>query len=291
MDMHARRRFYAEEIEAVAGLTTPALVEALAAVPRETYLAAGPWMVRGEADLGKPARYTPDADPRHTYHNYSIAIDAARQLFNGAPGVVASAIDALALTRGARVLHVGAGTGYYSAVLTHVVGAAGRVLAIEVDPALAAKAAANLASTPWAEVRCGNATEPLAETFDAMLVSAGVTHPQDGWLDALAIGGRLVLPLTASLQGRMGTLGKGVTALFTRVDDDRFDARVLGLVAIYSAIDLRDDALNTQLGQALMRAPLPGLTHLRRDAHEPGPTCWLHAPRACLSVDSKNLRA
>jgi protein-L-isoaspartate(D-aspartate) O-methyltransferase len=287
MDMEARRRFYAEEIEAVAGLTTPALVEALATVPRERFLGAGPWMVRGEADLGRPVRHTPDADPRHAYHNYSIAIDPARQLFNGAPGVVASAIDALGLARGASVLHVGAGTGYYSAVLAQMVGAAGRVLAIEVDSALAANAAVNLASMPWAEVRCGNGTEPLAGSFDGMLVSAGVTHAQEAWLDGLAAGGRLALPLTASLHGRMATLGKGVTALLTRVREDRFDARVLGFVAIYSAVDLRDDTLDTRLGQALMRAPLPAFTHLRRDTHEPGPTCWLHAPRACLSVDSK----
>ncbi len=30
-------------------------------------------------------RKTPDADPRHLYHNVSVAIDPARQLFNGAP--------------------------------------------------------------------------------------------------------------------------------------------------------------------------------------------------------------
>ena len=285
MEIPARRRFYAEEIEAVAGLTLPALVDALAAVPREAFLGPGPWIVRGEADFGKPARQTPDADPRHAYHNYSMAIDPARQLFNGAPGVVAPAIDALAPTRGARVLHIGAGRGYYSAVFAHMVGDTGRVLAIEVDPVLAARAAASLASMPWVEVRCGNGTEPLAETFDAMLVSAGVTHPQDVWLDALAVKGRLVLPLTTNFQGQMGTLGKGVTALFTRAHEDHFDARVLGVVVIYSAIDLRDDARNAQLGQALTRAPLPAFRRLRRDAHDPNPSCWLHAPRVCLSVE------
>jgi protein-L-isoaspartate(D-aspartate) O-methyltransferase len=283
-DLQAQRRFYAEEIEAVAALTTPALVDALATVPRERFLGPGPWTVRSEADFGKPARFTPDADPRRAYHNYSMAIDPARQLFNGAPGVVAAAIDALGVSRGARVLHVGAGKGYYSAILAHMVGDTGRVLGIEVDESLAATAAANLASIPWAEIRCGNGAGPLGETFDAMLVSAGVTHAQETWLDALAVDGRLVLPLTVSFAGQTGPLGKGVTALFTRAPEGHFDARVLGVVVIYSAIGLRDETRNAQLGQAMTRTPFPGFRRLRRDPHDAGASCWLHAPGACLSL-------
>jgi protein-L-isoaspartate O-methyltransferase len=45
--------------------------------------------------------------PRHMCHNYSIAIDADRLLFNGAPGVVAAFIDTLTLVPGERVLRVG----------------------------------------------------------------------------------------------------------------------------------------------------------------------------------------
>src|ERR1051325_4425350 len=47
-----RRRFYAEEIEAVAGLRTSALVEALATVPREAFLPRGPWKIA----VADPAR-------------------------------------------------------------------------------------------------------------------------------------------------------------------------------------------------------------------------------------------
>lgn len=77
-----RRRFFAEEIEAVAHLRTPALCEALASVRREAYLPPGPWLVRGEGHTGG-ARATPDADPRHVYHNCSIAIDAGRHSISG----------------------------------------------------------------------------------------------------------------------------------------------------------------------------------------------------------------
>ena len=119
------REFYAEEIEATCGLTTPALARAFATVPREEFVGPGPWMVQGGGDLFAPARRTADADRRRVYHNLSIAIDPERQLYNGAPGVVATWLDALALAPGARVLHVGCGTGYYSAIIAEVVGPGG----------------------------------------------------------------------------------------------------------------------------------------------------------------------
>jgi protein-L-isoaspartate(D-aspartate) O-methyltransferase len=106
-------------------------------------------------------------------------------LFNGQPGTLGVWLDALDLVPAARVLHVGCGLGYYTAVIAHSVGPAGRVLALEVDPTLAAEARLNLASLPWVDVRHGDASQLPDETFDAILVNAGVTHPLDGWLDAL----------------------------------------------------------------------------------------------------------
>jgi protein-L-isoaspartate(D-aspartate) O-methyltransferase len=123
-----QRRFFAEEIQAVANLRTPALVEALASVPREAFLPPGPWTIRAEGDMGGPMRQTPDADPRHVSHNVSVGIEPARMLFNGAPSFVGIGIDALGLTAGNRVLHVGCGRGYYSAVLAECVGGSGRWL-------------------------------------------------------------------------------------------------------------------------------------------------------------------
>jgi protein-L-isoaspartate(D-aspartate) O-methyltransferase len=275
----ARRRFFAEEIQAVAGLKTAALVDALATVPREAFLPGGPWVVQGDMSGARP---TPDGDPSHVYHNYSVAIDPQRQLFNGAPALVAGAIDVLGVTAGMRVLHVGAGLGYYSAILAHITGPTGRVVAIEVDKELAAQAQANTQSTPWLEVRAGDATTPFAEAFDAILVSTGVTHPQPAWLDALAEGGRMIVPLTAVIPA-MGPVGKGVMVLVTRRSGEDFGARALTFVAIYSGLGLRDDGLNEQLGRALMRTPFPRLTRLRRDAHAAEAACWLHGAEFCLS--------
>lgn len=275
LELEARRRFYAEEIEAACGLRTRALVDALASVPRERFLGPGPWLV-GDI-LGAP-RPTPDADPARVYHNVAIAIDPERQLFNGQPGTIGAWIDRLSLAPGARVVHVGAGTGYYTALMAHCAGPRGRVLAFEADESLADRARRNLADMEQAEVRHGTATE-LAGEWDAILVNAGVTHPLEAWLDALAPAGRLVVPITF----RVGAapIGKGVVVLVTRAPDG-YEARFVGFVAIYGAVGTRDEALNPRIAAALQANPMPRLTRLRRDPHEPSPACWLHTDRVCL---------
>jgi protein-L-isoaspartate(D-aspartate) O-methyltransferase len=282
-----RRQCFAEEIQAIGNLQTGALVEALATVPREQFLPPGPWVIRSEGDVGGQPRQTRDDDPRHVYHNLSIAIDPARQLFNGAPSIVASWIDALGLRPGLHVLHIGCGLGYYSALIAHCVGATGRVVAVEVDDALARDARAKLAWLRWVDVRHGDGSRTDGELFDGILVNAGVTHPHQAWLDALNPGGRLVLPLTCTMP-QTGALGKGIVALISRpdtpTDPSGFDARVLqGMVAIYSAVGIRDPQMNDQLGKAMMRSFIPNFKRLRRDAHEALSTCWLHGNGFCLS--------
>jgi hypothetical protein len=89
MTIEEAPRWYAEEIRAVAHLTSDAVVEAFARVPRETFLGAGPWQIARSFDQPPHYRVTPDADPRHIYHNVLIAIDPARQLHNGLPSALA----------------------------------------------------------------------------------------------------------------------------------------------------------------------------------------------------------
>jgi protein-L-isoaspartate(D-aspartate) O-methyltransferase len=288
-DLDLRRRFFAEELEAVCKLHSPALIDAFAQVPREQFLPPGPWTVVAEVDFGgalRKTRTTPDADPARVCHNIAVAIDPARDLFNGQPGTIGVWIDALELAPGGRVLHVGCGLGYYTAVMAHCAGPDGRVVAFEVDPALAAEARRNLASMPWVEVRTGDASDPAGETFDAILVNAGVTHPLDAWLDALAPDGRLILPLTSTMSAMGANLGKGLVFLITRDGDAAFPSRLLAPVAIYSAIGLRDQDLSDRLGKAMMAGPAQwmAITHLRRDAHDPSSSCWFHGPTFCLST-------
>ena len=95
---------------------------------------------------------TPDADARHLYRDVPVAIDAARLVNNGAPSLLAFLINALAQREGEHVLHVGCGTGYYTAILAEIVGPSGRVTALEIDENLAGvicSRSARDASPPW----------------------------------------------------------------------------------------------------------------------------------------------
>jgi protein-L-isoaspartate(D-aspartate) O-methyltransferase len=288
-DLSAERRFFAEEIRVVANLRSGALVDALATVPREQFLPPGPWTVLGEGDFGGGPRTTAGTDPRLVYHNIAIGIDPARMLFNGAPSVIGLAIDRLELAPSNRVLHIGAGTGYFTALIGHCVGPDGRVLAIEIDEELVERCRLNVKDKPWIEVRRGDGSEAAGEKlekfekFDAIFINAGVTHPLASWLDALLPGGRLIMPLTAAVPA-MGNIGKG-PLIFLRKNGAGFHARVVGFVAIYSAVGLRDEALNGEIGRALAKNPVPPLKTLRRDGHERSASCWLHAGEWCLSLE------
>jgi protein-L-isoaspartate(D-aspartate) O-methyltransferase len=291
MDLPLRRRFFAEEIEAVARLRSSALVDALAAVPREQFLRPGPWTVLADSaesymmGAGVRTRTTPDADPARVYHNVAVAIDPARSLFNGQPATVATWIDLLEVARGARVVHIGAGLGYYTAILAHCVGPAGHVVAYEADGVLAHEAQRNLASHPWVEVRHADASGDIGGEVDAVIVNAGVTHPLDAWLDALSPAGRMLLPITATMPAMGANIGKGVVVLLTK-EGAHMSARVAAVVAVYSAVGVRDADMNERVGKALMSGPQrwQAVDELRRDAHEPDVTCWLHGRTMCLSA-------
>jgi protein-L-isoaspartate(D-aspartate) O-methyltransferase len=63
---------------------------------------------------------------------------------NGSPALWAYLFDQLDIKAGDRICQVGTGTGYYTAILAHLVGKSGHVRAIECDKRLAAIAQKNL---------------------------------------------------------------------------------------------------------------------------------------------------
>jgi protein-L-isoaspartate(D-aspartate) O-methyltransferase len=273
------RRQFADGVGNRAKLQTSALIRALATVSREEFLPPGPWTIVAQGSGG--VQTTPDADPRHVYRDVSIAIDTERQLFNGAPSVVLPILDALCLRPGDRLFHVGCGSGYYTALLAHVVEPTGRIYAVEVDEAIVGEARQNLRAYESVVVQHGDGTALPEERLDAILIHAGVTHPLGGWLDALPVGGRLVLPITATFPG-MAFISKGAWLALTKTDAHVFAVRSLGLTAIYTAVALRDESLNPAIGRALMGNFAGRVRQLRRDDHELEAACLLHGPSGCL---------
>jgi protein-L-isoaspartate(D-aspartate) O-methyltransferase len=190
----AARRWFAEELRYVARVRSPAVVDAFANVLREHFAGPGPWRLLSPWYL-RDYWTTQDADPRHLCHDVLVAIDEARRPAEP----VAFLYDQLDLAAGEHVVHVGMGTGYYSAILARIVGHSGAVTAVEIDPVLAARARTNLMPDwPQARVVTADGFAFRAERpADAIIVNAGVTHLSQTWLNALTEpGGRLLVPLT-----------------------------------------------------------------------------------------------
>lgn len=269
--MKAARRSYAEELKYVAHIRSDAVVRAFAKVPRENFLGPGPWRI----PWGQEHWTTEDDDPKHVYHNVLVAVDPARHLNNGQPSFLAFLIDALELKAGEHVAHIGCGTGYYSAILAEIVGKSGRVTAVEIDRKLAARAKRNL--SPWLQacVVAADGSTCNLDAVDALLINAGATHPAAIWLNALAPGGRMILPLT--VENRGGSVLKVTRQI------SGYSARFISDVGIFPCAGARNRRANRQLEAAFKSGTRNTVRSLRRDRHEPNRMCWLHDADFCLS--------
>jgi len=271
--MEAARQAYAEELRRSAHISSPALFAAFATVPRERFVGPGPWRVKGRGSSWT----TEDADPRHVYHNVLIELDEAKGINNGQPSLWALCFDPLGVRAGDQVLHLGCGTGYYTAILAELAGPQGRITAIEIDKGLAERAREALAHWPQVAVVHADGSRGPFEAADVIVVSAGATHPLSSWLAAVKPGGKLLFPMTASE-------GTGVMALLTRKSEDRFAVRFLCGVAFIDFRGARDPEVSRQLSTALRRDQGAPVKLLRCDGHEQEESCWLHGEGWCFSA-------
>ena len=112
------RRFYADLIAATAMVPADSrLIAAFASTPREKFLGPGPWKV----DTNRGYIQTPSADPIFLYQNIVVALIEEEVINSGVPSMQALCIYALGLQEGQTVIQVGAGTGYYTAILARMV--------------------------------------------------------------------------------------------------------------------------------------------------------------------------
>ena len=260
------RRWFAEELRHVAHVQSAAVVEAFAAVPRERFAGPGPWRIVSPMDM-LDYWTTDDADPRHLYHDVLVAIDEARGLNNGQPSLWACLYDQLGLERGAYVVHIGAGAGYYTAILAEIVGVRGRVTALEIDADLAARASENLARD-WPQARVVAADGFAFRTdqpADAIIVNAGVSHIPTVWLDCLAPdNGRLLAPMTNA-----GSWGAFLMITRRGGEARRYPARFASRTGIIPCVGGRDTEAEARLTKALTKADFTAIRSLRRSPEEP----------------------
>src|SRR5580658_9805999 len=145
-DLQQARARFAHQIQQKGHIKSVGLIEGLATVPRENFVGPGPWKIVRAAEMAKGYQLTPDDNPRHLYDNVLVALDERRRLNNGEPLGLLLFLDSLALSTGDRLLHIGCGVGYYTAIAAHAVGSRGSVVAVEIDLALAKRAERNLRS-------------------------------------------------------------------------------------------------------------------------------------------------
>lgn len=221
-----------------ANAATDLVLDAFRAVPREHFAGPGPWSyISPLAGFDGPLRTTPDADPKWLYNPVLIVLDEEKGINIGDPFLWSRLLVRADIPKGSRILQVGAGVGYYTAILSHIAGPEGHVTAYEVERELAKRAHVNLADWPNTEIRHGDAVQDLdgQEQFDLIVGFAGVTHIPQEWSLRLAQGGRLLLPLT-------GDAGWGAVILASKTENG-FEAATLGACGFYPCSSARDDRL------------------------------------------------
>ncbi len=153
----------------------------------------------GDAFEAMPrARFLPRAARWRSGHDGPIQIGHGQT--SSQPRTVAAMLRLLDVRPGQRVLDVGSGSGWTTALLAHLTGPEGVVLGVEIEPDLVRFGQSNLARThqPWAEIKPAAADvlgRPDRAPYDRILVSAAPSSLPDTLVEQLADPGRMVIPV------------------------------------------------------------------------------------------------
>lgn len=158
--------------------------------------------VKDERVLAAMARvprheFAPERYRDQAYEDHPLPIGEGQTISQ--PYIVALMLEALALAPSDRVLEVGTGSGYVTALLAEIVA---RVFSVERHAALADAARDLLARLGYTNVRviAGDGSHGFAEAapFDAIIVSAAASEVPPALVSQLAEGGRMILPVGAA---------------------------------------------------------------------------------------------
>jgi protein-L-isoaspartate(D-aspartate) O-methyltransferase len=146
--------------------------------------------------------FLPERERRRSGYDGPLPIGEGQT--NSQPRTVADMLRLLEVAAGQRVLDVGSGSGWTTALLAHLVGPDGEVVGVELEPSLVDFGSANLAATdqPWARIvqaTPGVLGMPDHAPYDRILVSAEPASLPQQLVDQVADGGRLVIPVRGTM--------------------------------------------------------------------------------------------
>jgi protein-L-isoaspartate(D-aspartate) O-methyltransferase len=186
-------------------------------------------------------------------------------------------LDALRIAPGEHIVQVGAGTGYFTAILAELTGPSGRVDAFEIDGALAQRARTNLQPWPWATVHARSGVS-IDRPADVLYVNAGVQQLPRAWIDALSPNGRITFPLAPRKQ-------MGAVFLVRAGHDHRHPARFVARAAFVPCIGTEDDALTARQADAFRGNMCERVRSLCLSPLAPDSTAWFAGDDWWLSTD------
>ncbi|WP_422486559.1 protein-L-isoaspartate O-methyltransferase [Gudongella sp. DL1XJH-153] len=170
-----------EKIIARGILKTPSIKDALLTVDRKDFV------------LPKYGEYAYDDQPLPIGEGQTIS----------QPSTVVFMLELLQAQKGNKVLDVGSGSGWTTALLAHIVGPKGKIVAVELLETLKTFGENNFKKTKYenATFLKGNAAGELHEEapFDRILVNASAREIPPTFLSQLTIGGKMVIPLKDAL--------------------------------------------------------------------------------------------
>ena len=236
-DFEILRRRMVERQIAARGIKDGRILQAMRAVPREAFV--------------------PETLREFAYEDAPLPIEADQTISQ--PYIVAMMIDAAEVRPSARVLEIGAGSGYAAAVLAQI---AAEVFAIERHEELARLATERMSDLGYGNVVIlhadGSHGWPEKAPFDAILAAASGSHVPEVLKEQLKVGGSLVMPV-----GEPNTVQSLVK--ITRTDSDAFDEQDLGAVRFVPLVGAH--AWHDDEGGRGPRSPAEAV----RDAAEPLP--------------------
>jgi protein-L-isoaspartate(D-aspartate) O-methyltransferase len=254
------RSVFADAVCAKGACRDPRIREAFARVPRHEFVGPGPWRF---AEDGPPSA---SADPALLYQDLALGLAPDRGIPTGLPSLHARCLDASTPKLGESVVHVGAGAGYFTAILAELVGPSGAVRAFEIDAELAATAKRKLAPWPQVTVHARSAVD-AQDPADLIYVCAGAQQVPSAWLRALRPGGRLSVPLTPGDS-------EGAVLLVKHVNLEQYEARFVTPARFVPCIGATDPDAAELLRQAFARGDRASVCSLRVAPALPDSSCW-----------------